>query len=126
MTEMLGLCRPAAADADYERWLEIAARLKQSAPIDVEVISTEDGGREFELLARDVHAAIAGREPEVGLDRLHTRSSSFAAWPAAEGSWRTGTSLCACSCGSSWTAEMVRAEEPDPADEDFWTVAAGR
>ncbi|MCA9488622.1 MAG: hypothetical protein KC621_01825 [Myxococcales bacterium] len=32
----------------------------------------------------------------------------------------------ACSCGSSWTTEMVLGEEPDPADEDFWTVAAAR
>ncbi len=55
---------------DCER---IVHRLKQGAPVsDIEAISPNSGGRDFEVLAKSVRESIDRNEPELGLDRLHT------------------------------------------------------
>lgn len=75
--EMLKLCRREGSSENYDRCAEIATRLKQGAPVDVEALSAGDGGREFDMLVREVKAAIDRREPEAGLDRLHTYTVKF-------------------------------------------------
>lgn len=51
----------------------IAHRLLQSSPVaDIEAISPNADGRDFENLAKAVREAIERNEPENGLDRLHT------------------------------------------------------
>lgn len=57
----------------YEECRRIALRLQSGAPVpDIEAISPNAGGREFEVLAKYVREAIDKNEPESGLDRLHT------------------------------------------------------
>lgn len=51
----------------------ISQRLKQSAPVaDLDAISSNAAGKDFESLAKAVAGAIDRNEPEAGLDRLHT------------------------------------------------------
>lgn len=55
---------------DCER---IAKRLVESAPVqDLDSITPNSGGQDFETLARSVRTAIENNRPEEGLDRLHT------------------------------------------------------
>ena len=65
-----------AQDGDQELYADcqrIAQRLLSSAPVlDIEAISPNADGREFEVLAKSVREAIDNNEPESGLDRLHT------------------------------------------------------
>ena len=65
-----------ARDEDKELYPDcqrIARRLLSSAPVsDIEAISPNADGREFEVLAKSVREAIDNNEPESGLDRLHT------------------------------------------------------
>lgn len=57
---------------------QIAQRLLLSAPVsELSAIDSAGGEREFEILARSVHAAIENNEPESGLDRLHTFTVKF-------------------------------------------------
>lgn len=52
---------------------QIVERLRQSAPVqDLDAITPNAEGRDFEALARSVHDAIQRNKPEEGLDRLHT------------------------------------------------------
>jgi hypothetical protein len=75
LIEVLGLCRD--SDPDHEHAVRIATRLMQSAPVDLTGLQTKDGGREFEILVREVEAAIGRNQPEAGLDRLHTYAVRF-------------------------------------------------
>jgi hypothetical protein len=57
----------------FEECLRIIERLKQGSPVpEIEAISPNSGGRDFEVLAKSVREAIERNEPESGLDRLHT------------------------------------------------------
>lgn len=57
----------------YEDCRRIAERLQQDAPVqELEAISPNSGGREFEMLTKSVEECIKKNEPETGLDRLHT------------------------------------------------------
>jgi hypothetical protein len=52
---------------------QIVERLRQSAPVqDLDAITPNAEGRDFEALAKSVHDAIQRNKPEEGLDRLHT------------------------------------------------------
>ena len=63
----------ATADPLFEPCRRIAERLLQDAPVtEVEAISPNAGGRDFETLAKSVRECIEKNEPEAGLDRLHT------------------------------------------------------
>jgi hypothetical protein len=58
---------------DYNECRKIAARLEQDSPvIDIDVITPNSDGREFEILAKSVRDSIEANQPETGLDRLHT------------------------------------------------------
>ncbi len=77
INDLLEYCRPAAGDPDRDRLFEdcqrIGARLLQSAPVDaLDAITPEGSERSFEVLARAVRESIEKKEPEAGLDRLHT------------------------------------------------------
>ena len=65
-----------ARDGDHElceHCQRIAGRLQSSAPVaEIEAITPNTDGREFEVLAKSVREAIDKNEPEAGLDRLHT------------------------------------------------------
>jgi len=62
-----------SADPLLEPCVRIAARLLQDAPVqEVEAISPNASGRDFEALAKSVRECIDKNEPETGLDRLHT------------------------------------------------------
>jgi len=51
----------------------IAERLIQDAPVtEIEAISPNASGRDFEALTKSVRECIEKNEPDVGLDRLHT------------------------------------------------------
>ncbi|MBU0508969.1 abortive infection family protein [bacterium] len=75
IADMLEYCRESSAD-QQNLWVDchhIAERLLQSMPVqDIEAFSIVSGGRDFEVLADAVKAAIERNEPESGLDRLHT------------------------------------------------------
>lgn len=61
------------ADQNYADCCFIAERLLQSAPVqDIQAITPNADGREFDALAKSVKEAIDKNEPENGLDRLHT------------------------------------------------------
>jgi abortive infection Abi-like protein len=52
---------------------QVAQRLLQDAPVqDIEAITPNANGKDFEALAKSVREAIEKNEPEAGLDRLHT------------------------------------------------------
>jgi len=60
-------------DSLYKDCNRIADRLQQCTPVqEIEAISPNSGGRDFEVLAKSVRDAIERNEPEAGLDRLHT------------------------------------------------------
>ena len=60
-------------NTEYNECRQIAARLEQDSPvIDIEVITPNSDGREFDLLAKSVRDSIEANQPETGLDRLHT------------------------------------------------------
>jgi abortive infection Abi-like protein len=51
----------------------IVQRLSEAAPVfELEALSPNSAGRDFESLAKSVRDAIERNEPESGLDRLHT------------------------------------------------------
>src|ERR1019366_1135432 len=57
----------------FEKCRRIAERLLQDAPVaEIEALTPNSGGRDFETLAKSVRGCIEKNEPEVGLDRLHT------------------------------------------------------
>jgi len=57
----------------YQSCYQIAERLLQNTPvIELEAISPNTTGKDFELLAKSVKDSIKYNEPEAGLDRLHT------------------------------------------------------
>lgn len=75
--DLLEYCGESATDIKrsglHEECRRIAERLRQGAPIqEIEAISPNSGGRDFEILARSVRDTIEKNEPESGLDRLHT------------------------------------------------------
>lgn len=74
LLEYLREYRPDSAQGSlYVDCRGIAQRLRQSAPVDeIEAISPNSGGRDFEVLARSVRETLDRNEPEAGLDRLHT------------------------------------------------------
>jgi Abortive infection C-terminus len=77
IADLLDYCRirsfESVDDGLYENCCRIAQRLKQGAPVqEIEAISPNSGGRDFEVLAKSVRDAIERNEPESGLDRLHT------------------------------------------------------
>jgi len=60
-------------DTPPEECLEIALRLKESAPIpEIDAIQAISNEKDFEELAKSVRESIDKNEPEIGLDRLHT------------------------------------------------------
>jgi hypothetical protein len=67
-------CSPESlCESLYQDCRHIAQRLQQSEPVqEIEAISPNLGGRDFEALAKSVREAIERNEPESGLDRLHT------------------------------------------------------
>jgi hypothetical protein len=57
----------------YQEGRRIADRLMQDAPVqEVEAISPNAAGRDFEAITKAVRECIERNEPEAGLDRLHT------------------------------------------------------
>jgi hypothetical protein len=74
---LLEYCRESNAEiihnGQYEECQHIVQRLQQGAPVqDLEAITPNQGGRDFEVLAKSVREHIDKNEPEAGLDRLHT------------------------------------------------------
>lgn len=66
-------CTPVRKQDAYVECSRIAQRLQQGAPVsEIEAITPNSGGRDFEILAKSVKDAIDRNEPESGLDRLHT------------------------------------------------------
>ena len=56
-----------------EACAKIARRLQEAPPVtDLESLSVETAGPEFEALSKAVQQAIDNDQPETGLDRLHT------------------------------------------------------
>ncbi|HUW83998.1 MAG TPA: abortive infection family protein [Phycisphaerae bacterium] len=77
ISDLLGHIRNSGFGAGDPALLEecrrIAERLRHGAPVqDIDAISPNSGGRDFEVLAKAVKDAIERNEPEAGLDRLHT------------------------------------------------------
>lgn len=77
IADLLEYCRPTCSHGVtsqlYEECLRIAERLRQAVPVpDLEALTPNSGGRDFEMLAKSVRDAIERNEPEAGLDRLHT------------------------------------------------------
>jgi len=77
VSDVLEYCREASISEGqnslYEDCHRIADRLRQGAPVqEIEAISPNSGGRDFDVLAKSVREAIERNEPECGLDRLHT------------------------------------------------------
>jgi len=71
------LATSAAGDDQHaalrDQCLRIVKRLMDAAPVqDIEVLTPNAAGNDFELLAKQVRDAIENNEPEAGLDRLHT------------------------------------------------------
>jgi len=57
----------------YHECKAIADRLLHDAPIiDLDAITPNADGRDFETLAKSVRDSIEANQPEAGLDRLHT------------------------------------------------------
>jgi hypothetical protein len=72
LKDLLELCSR-SDDQMFEACRRIAERLSQDAPVlEIEALSPNSGGRDFETLAKSVRECIEKNEPEVGLDRLHT------------------------------------------------------
>ena len=64
---------PAPDPALVEKAQAIIERLKVSAPVqDLDALTPNADGRDFEILAKSVRDSIESNEPEVGLDHLHT------------------------------------------------------
>lgn len=77
IADLLNYCREYSDTPDkqslYDDCRRIAERLQQDAPVqELEAISPNSRGREFEMLAKSVKESIEKNEPETGLDRLHT------------------------------------------------------
>jgi len=63
----------ATNDPLFDACCRTAKRLLQDSPVhELEAISPNAGGRDFETLAKAVRECIEKNEPEAGLDRLHT------------------------------------------------------
>ena len=76
IADLIEYCRPNSSAAEVtqlEECRQIAKRLRQGAPIpDMEALTPNSDGRDFDVLAKSVREAISNNEPEAGLDRLHT------------------------------------------------------
>ncbi|HZX14374.1 MAG TPA: hypothetical protein VFF49_08265 [Thermodesulfobacteriota bacterium] len=77
VADLLNYCKESSAAGDkqslHEEYRRIADRLQQDAPVqELEAISPNSGGRDFEMLTKSVRESIEKNEPETGLDRLHT------------------------------------------------------
>jgi len=77
IADLLEYCRDSSSEPGrtslHEDCVRIAKRLQQDAPVqELDAISPNSGGRDFEVLAKSVRDAIDRNEPESGLDRLHT------------------------------------------------------
>jgi hypothetical protein len=75
--DLLEYAKPSDPESDegqlYDDCHRIVNRLKQSSPVpDIEAISPNADGKDFEVLAKSVRESIERNEPELGLDRLHT------------------------------------------------------
>lgn len=67
-----------AGQRKYDEGRQIAERLLAGAPVpELAAVEGLTGGREIEILAKSVKAAIENNEPEAGLDRLHTFTVKF-------------------------------------------------
>lgn len=73
IVDLLDHADTGTSDPLREQCRRIAERLLQDAPVeDVEAISPNAAGSDFEALAKAVRECIQKNEPEAGLDRLHT------------------------------------------------------
>jgi len=75
MSAMLDLYKDEGRELSplYEECRKITERLLHDAPIiDLDAITPNADGRDFETLAKSVRDAIEANQPEAGLDRLHT------------------------------------------------------
>ena len=82
LSDLLDYCATLPQDVAPDRCIEecrrIAARLRDSSPVDaLQSIVIEDSDKGFNILARAVRAAIETNEPEAGLDRLHTYVTKY-------------------------------------------------
>lgn len=70
--DMLELSSPSNEEL-FQACRRIAERLVQDAPVlELDALSPNSGGKDFDKLAKSVRDCIEKNEPEVGLDRLHT------------------------------------------------------
>lgn len=75
MSAMLDLYKDEGRELSplYEECRKITERLLHDAPIiDLDAITPNADGRDFETLAKSVRDSIEANQPEAGLDRLHT------------------------------------------------------
>ena len=77
LADLITYCEEKGLSSEQQALLEdcrrIVARLAQEAPVgEIEALSPNADGRDFELLAKTVRDCIENNEPEAGIDRLHT------------------------------------------------------
>lgn len=77
LTDLITYCEEKGFSSEQQALLEgcqrTVARLAQEVPVEeIEALSPNADGRDFELLAKTVRDYIEKNEPEAGIDRLHT------------------------------------------------------
>ena len=74
LNEMIDYCKAnKSALPEFEECRRIAQRLLLDASVqDIEAITPNADGKDFEALAKTVKESIEKNQPELGLDRLHT------------------------------------------------------